>query len=175
MAKNKRSNRKLITRLLVVVLTIVFLVACGVIWNHKRSVTKQTPSGTSTNLASATEEEKQETEQHKQELSNGDTTQLQTGADGRKQVTPIISYADTTTITAYITGIFEEDGTCTATLTNGSKTITKTSIGFQNASYTQCTPIDLTGSPLGSSNWSVTVSYSSATAIGKSDPSTIKP
>jgi hypothetical protein len=82
---------------------------------------------------------------------------------------------DKTTINAFVTGVFEDDGTCTATLTQGAQTITRTSVGFKNASYTQCTPINLSAANLGTSPWSVVVSYSSGTASGSSQAVTLKP
>ena len=175
MAKNKSSQKKLIIVMVAVLLLASVAVTFRLIRDHRNQSKAPVSTVGSTNLTPPTEAEKQETEQHKQEISSQTPAKLSTGTDGRKQVTPVISSADKATVSAYVTGIFEEGGTCTATLTSGSKTITKTSTGFQNASYTQCAPIDLSGSNLGSDTWSVTVSYSSTTAAGKSGSSIIKP
>lgn len=124
------------------------------------------------NLDPATEQEQRETEQHKDNLANTPSSPSPTGSDGLKQVIPQISYVDTSVINAYITGIFEEGGVCTATLTNGESTSTRSSTGFGNASYTQCAPIDLSGTGI-AKGWSATVTYESSTAKGTSEVVTI--
>lgn len=116
------------------------------------------------NYEPPTDTEKQETQTNKDEIVQDQ--QNTTNPTGKKQVNVTITNATTSNVSAYVTGIFEEGGTCTATFTQGSTTITRTSLGFQNASYTQCAPItpDL---PSGDS-WSVVVSYSSPAAEGQS-------
>lgn len=174
MAKNKRRSIKIIIPVIVLILVVAGASFFIISRKNNKEAAPSNGSG-SIGLSAPSESEKKETEQHKEGLGNDTPTKLETGTDGKKQVKPIISYADKTSVTAYVTGIFEEGGTCTATLTSGSKTITKTSVGFQNASYTQCAPIDLTSSAIGNDAWSVVVTYTSATATGKSDASTIKP
>lgn len=122
----------------------------------------------SVNLAPATEKERQEAERHKENLAN-EPAPSPTTTTGKKQVTPIITNADVNEVNAYVTGIFEEGGTCTATLTKGSKKVTRSSTGFQNASYTSCAPIDVSGS-LEPGTWTVVVTYTSASSEGKSMP-----
>lgn len=65
-------------------------------------------------------------------------------------------------------GVFEEGGTCTATFVKDGETRSKTSVGFQNSSYTQCAPIDLEPGFLTKGTWSVVVSYASPKAEGAS-------
>ncbi len=91
--------------------------------------------------------------------------------NGKKVVTPVITSASADNVSAYVPGVFEDGGTCTMKATLGSQTITKTSTGFENASYTSCPPID---PQLSSGNWVVTVSYSSNTAQGESQTSPVK-
>ena len=95
----------------------------------------------------------------------------QTGS--KKAVKPYISRTGGGEVAGFIPGIVENGGTCTATFTNGSNTVTKTSQGFANASTTNCTPISYTGSGV-QAGWSVTLTYSSNTSEGTSDASAVQ-
>jgi len=140
--------------------------------NDSQDNAQQTTSNSSkVNLDPPTEQELTETDQHKDDLANQNPTPPTPIPGTKKSVQPIISYADKTTVNAYVPGIFEDGGVCTATFTQGSQTVSKTSEGFQNASYTQCAPFN---SNLGSGEWSVTVKYSSTNAEGSSTASNIK-
>ncbi len=139
---------------------------------------KSNPSPTDTpnsvNLAPPTKEEKQETQKEKEEKNQSQPTPTTTTTDGRKAVTPLISYADASTVSAYVPGIFEEGGACTATFTYQDNKITQTSKGFQNSNYTSCEPLTLQ-SPLNiKGEWEVTVSYSSTRSAGTSAVTKIK-
>jgi len=84
----------------------------------------------------------------------------------------VISSATSSGVSAYVTGVFEEEGACTVTATQDSKSYTKTSTGFQNASYTQCAPI-IWDAALTSGTWSIVVIYESKTT-NSSQSTTIK-
>lgn len=165
----QRSNKiKVIVPLLVVILLLaggVFIFAR----NRNTSKTKTKSSTETVNYAPASPVEKKETEDNKDRIVAEQNQNKPQNSDSnqKKSVTPTIVNADANSTSAYITGIFEEDGTCTATFTKGSITKTKTSQGFGNVSYTQCAPIDTTGL-LGSGSWTLVVSYSSNTAQGSS-------
>lgn len=152
----------------------VCLVALGgagylAIRHYHKPVASQAPAGV--NLNPATEQEKKESEDIKnQSAGQSQTPSTQTTA-GKKQVSVVVTNASSDSVNAYVTGVFEEGGVCTATFTQGSTTITRTSTGFRNVSYTQCAPIS--SNLPNSSPWSVIVSYSSATAEGKSQPQTL--
>ncbi len=134
-------------------------------------------SGTATdpyvNLDPPTEADKLEADQNKERLSQTkelEESNIPSGSDPQKKsVKPTITEATRTSIKAYVAGIFEEGGTCTATFTKDGQTLTKTSAGFQNASYTQCAPMDLANDFLSSGKWAVKLSYGSATSAGESD------
>jgi hypothetical protein len=128
------------------------------------------------NFDPPTEEEKKATDENKEKIPDGNPTPSTTPPSNKKQVQVVISYADTSGIGAYAVGVFEEGGTCTATIKQSGKTFTKTSTGFGNASYTQCTPMSLDGLGVDTSKqWEVTVSYSSAAAEGTSSKTTVNP
>ena len=117
------------------------------------------------NLNPPTEEERSAGDDTKQRLVD-QTNSSQREQSAIKDVTPIIVNADFTQVSAYVPGIFEEGGNCIATFTQNSVTITRTSSGFQNASYTQCTSIK---PELPNSNkWTLTLRYESTSSRGTS-------
>lgn len=126
-------------------------------------------------LAPATDLEKQESAEAKKKIDQDEQSRQQnsqTTASGKRQVVPIITSVDSLRLSAYVPGVFEEGGTCTAVFTQGSTRVTRQSAGFQNASYTQCAPI--TPSLPNKGFWSVYVTYSSTTAEGQSKPQTFE-
>lgn len=93
----------------------------------------------------------------------------QTKTTTKKSVSVVITNAQVNSINSYVSGVFEDGGTCTATITKGSSQILKTSEGFKDATHTTCAPIFLKRSDFSSSGtWSVKVSYSSVTSEGQS-------
>ena len=137
--------------------------------NNKVDPPANTPKET-INFAPTSPVEQKETDDHKDELVKDQpaTTPPAGTSNGKKAVTPTITNADSQSINSYVMGIFEEDGTCTATFTRNGTTRTKTSAGFGNVSYTQCAPMDLESGFLSAGTWQVVVSYSSAKAEGAS-------
>lgn len=186
MIKNKSYNSKkrkqyLYRKWALALVIICLLIGAGYITFKqatKKSITQTTSGGATINLEPPTATDKKEAEANKDRLSetkdNPDTTTPPANTGQKKSVNPTITEASRTGVKAYISGIFEEGGTCTATFTRAGKTLTKTSTGFQNASYTQCAPINYDSSFLSSGTWSVTVTYSSGTAEGVSDASNIE-
>jgi hypothetical protein len=126
-----------------------------------------------------TEEEKAQADTHKDELVDRmNEEKKQSESATKKQVAPVITNVgqsgDDIRIMGYVAGIFEDNGTCTATFTRGSLTVTRTSDGFTNVSTTDCAPISAPGSafPEGG-EWQVILSYTSAAAAGSSQPKTV--
>jgi hypothetical protein len=170
--KKFRLNKMLKTtkaKLIVVVIAVVLLVAgvrafrggndaqkSGVV---TPATSSQTPNGAQPNLNPPTEAEKNATEAHKDAL-------VQQEASGNKttsSVTPIITSASTNGVNGFVSGVFEDGGTCTFAFTKNSETFTKTTAGFKNATSTNCTPLSLSSSDFPSSgNWTVVLSYSSS-------------
>lgn len=129
-----------------------------------------------TNYVPATPTEKGESENTKDSIvkQQGDTPSSTSTTPGQKKsVTPVITNANGS-INGYVSGIFEEGGTCTATFTMDSKVLSKTSAGFGNVSYTQCAPINLEPGFLSPGTWRITLKYSSTTAEGSSAPQTVE-
>lgn len=126
-------------------------------------------SESSINYDPPTDQEVNETEKHKQDLSSDkvDTTSPSSGA---KNVMPFITSATQTQIRGYISGVFEEGGTCTAVFTKGNTSFQLTAEAFANVNHTTCAPIEVSPGLFSSSGqWSVVLSYSSNTSSGKSE------
>lgn len=133
--------------------------------------TPQNTSSNNINYGPPTQQEKDAAQVHKDQLANQSVSSNSSSSTGIKQVTPIITSInpDGASVYAYVLGVFEEGGTCTAVAQKGSTTITGQSAGFQNSNYTSCYPISFS-TPLTKGSWSVTVNYSSSTAKGSSNP-----
>jgi hypothetical protein len=119
------------------------------------------------NYGPPTKEEKQQAEDHKDELVRQAENQ---GASSKKEVTVSITSATSVsgpsvTITGFVQGIVEDGATCTATLTKDSDTKTAISKAFADANTTQCQPVVVQLSP---GSWQLTLSYSSSSASGSS-------
>lgn len=126
-----------------------------------------------------TEEEQQAADEQKeaitkeQEQPSNPTTPTNPQTGTKKAVKPVVTRSGGGEVAGFIPGIVENGGTCTATFTSGSNTVTKTSQGFANASTTNCTPISYAGSGV-TAGWSVTLTYSSNTSEGTSDASAVQ-
>ncbi|HLA49038.1 MAG TPA: hypothetical protein VJY84_00660 [Candidatus Saccharimonadales bacterium] len=177
MIKNKKytSNRLrgLLSRKRLLVILAVLLVGFGAfaLTRDNDKTDTKSPSDTTINTQPATEAEKSEAERAKERIAESEQSTTTPGQ--KKTVKPVITDTSNNSIKAYVSGIFEDSGSCTATFTKGGTSLTKTSSGFKNVSYTQCEPIKYGDSSLSSGKWSVTIKYSSATAEGVSDASTV--
>lgn len=114
-----------------------------------------TPDGEKIVVETTTEVEAKETEEHKKDLAQ-DNSQKPASSPSL-----VITEANGSVVRFYVNGVFEDGGTCTATATQGPQTVTRTSTGFKNVSYTQCPPIQWN---LPSGSWEVVVKYKSDTA-----------
>lgn len=69
----------------------------------------------------------------------------------------------------FVQGVYEDGGTCTYKITQGSKTITRTSYGFKDATTTTCSPVQIPVSEIGSGKWTIYIVYDSSAANGTSN------
>lgn len=182
MAKNKKQsfslqkNNKSPLVLGAVFVGIIILAALGYfIFNMNQNNNQLTGSNNDPyiNLEPPTESDKAEADQNKERLSQTkeeDESEIPSSNEPQKKsVKPTITEATRNSVKGYITSIFEEGGTCTATFTKNGQSLTKTSSGFQNASYTQCAPIEMADDFLSPGKWEVKLSYSSTASSGESD------
>ncbi len=158
----RKSKRKYFIWALVVILA-VFLIGFGSyrIFLHKPAA-PTTTDGKPVNLNPATTEEKTQTDAQKDAIIDDKAQVTGNPSGSSKQSAIIITEATGNGVRAYVTGVFEEGGTCTASATKGTQVVTGASEGFQNASYTQCAPINWSP-PLSTGSWTIKVTYKSAT------------
>ncbi len=132
-----------------------------------------TPAGT-VDYGPPSEADQKEAEDHKKDLSNPETP-TPTVPGEKRQVTPLITFADQTEVNAFIPGIYESGGTCTLTLSKGDSKIVKEVQAIKDATTTRCPNFVLTISDFTSTGkWSATVSYSSPAAQGISSAQVIE-
>lgn len=165
-----RPNRKKIALILTALILTAGLIGGGLyIRNRRGQKSADTPRVATINYAPATPAEKQQVNDTKDKIvaDQNKAKEAPQATGTKKSVTPTITNT-TGSISAYVMGVFEEGGTCTATFVKSGETLSKSSVGFQNASYTQCSPIPLESGYLSKGTWTVTVSYSSAAAEGTS-------
>lgn len=159
-------KRKLIT------LVVACLILAGASFAFYRtqiheSENPTTADGQPVNLEPATDQDKKENDQAKEAaIKQTELEKQQASNQGqKKQANVVITQTSATGVRAYVSNVFEENGQCAATATSAGQSVSKSSTGFQNVSYTQCAPIDW-DTPLAAGTWTVTVTYSSATAQG---------
>lgn len=173
MLKHRPGYRKYFSKRLLPVVLVLALIAADFVYSQRRDKTPPPQDGQPTapyiNLGPPTEEQKNPAR------DNPNPPPSQTNpSSGKKTVTPVITSADKSEVRAYVPGIVEDGGTCTATFTHGQDTVNASSKAFSNVSYTSCKPITLNGPLNISGKWTVVVSYSSVTSEGKSEPFTFE-
>jgi preprotein translocase subunit SecF len=160
---------------ILVLILVGLIIAGGVFFVHRRNETTEVeqPGGV-VKLAPPTEQERAEANKKKDELvKQQQAIDEQSQQSGKKTVVPVITNADQNGLNAYVSGVYEDTGTCTATVSQGSASFVKTSQGFKDATTTGCSAIDFSGTDFTSKGiWSVTLKYDSPTATGSSSPVT---
>jgi hypothetical protein len=73
-------------------------------------------------------------------------------------------------VSGYLEGVVEDDGQCTLTLTKDGQSVSATKPGTSNVTNTSCGQLTVAGSELSTGVWTATVSYSSSTSSGSSEP-----
>lgn len=171
-----------------ILIAVLFLIVCGGV------VTLELLGVTNFYTRPLTSEEKQAKEREKEDNVTGqiDKENLNDSADSPDTVTesnsdPEASNNDNSqkknvypTLTrwgqngsiveaaGYVTGAFEDGGTCTYIFKKGDAIITAKSQGVQDVANTSCAGISVPSSRFSSGNWTLTLSYSSTTSTGES-------
>jgi len=163
--KNKKYKASII-----LIITLLLIVGGFIVYKRMH---KAAPANISTvtkpeiNYRPPTKQEKQAGNDAKTSIVEHDAqVKAAQNQQGLKLVTPVITNASFSAVHAYVSGIFEDGGTCSATFTQGGTIITRTSTGFENVSDTQCAPI--TPNLPNNNSWSVVITYNSSTAQGSS-------
>lgn len=136
-------------------------------------VLPENPTG-EINYNPPTQTELKETEQHKDDLvkrSQNTENSSQNSGSVKKNVNPVITSAsvegDSVVIASFVEGIFEEGGTCTVRLTQGTNVASKQVEAIPNVSTTSCKRVTFSRSELsGSGTWTATVTYESSSSKG---------
>ncbi len=174
--KNRKTSPKnKILAISAVVIGVLLLAGCIVHirnTNDKTQVVQQ-PGGPVT-IAPPTKAEQAESNTNKQQIiQKQQAIDKTTGQTGMKQVTPVITYVDESGLNSYVSGVFESGGTCTANIAQGAISFQKTSVSYQDATTTDCSPIDFSASDFpAKGTWTATVTYTSTTSTGISQPVT---
>lgn len=184
MLKNKKILRKKV--LIPIIVIAICGIAAGVYFGFIKdnSPKSSTPASTvevanqDINFDPPTEEEKKENEKAKDEKINANPTPSVPVVNGKRQVTPVVTYAmqegQQITINSFVSGVVEDSGTCTATFQLNGLTVTKTTEGFANATTTNCSPFFIGRADFPKpGDWQLTLSYASGNASGSAAPKTV--
>ncbi len=165
---------------------LAVLVVFGTGFAFYKARQNDTPTNT---VSGPTPQEKQATEEHKEELANQQNSNSTNTSDpknnssntnptpsqtpsGKKAVTVTVSYAgpagsDGYVVNAIVSGVIEAGGTCTVTASrSGANPVTKSGAAVDNVSNTNCAPITFSSSELSAGDWSLKVTYTSPTSEG---------
>lgn len=166
-------------RNIIILFAITVLLLGGAVFAHSRrhnitypNPNQNTPSAASNiNMSPATQDEQNASQQIK-EKENSTPSTPSTSTTDLKAVTPVIVNATMSPdlqVRAYVSGIYEDGGTCTLTASQGTNRISKQSAAFKDATTTTCTPLAIPRSEFPSTGtWNLTISYKSTTAQGTS-------
>lgn len=137
------------------------------------------------NYSPPTEEELSAAEKHKQDLINQQNNQTAKNSSGSKTtVAPFITFAghvqdspsgDVIEVRAYIPGVYESGGICTAKFTRASQIFSRQIDAIPSASTTNCETLAIPRSDFPSpGTWTVVVDYSSDDSSGTSKQQTFE-
>lgn len=167
------SSKKKALWIVIAAVILTGLIAVGVYaFTHQSSTTNPAEDTRSTDQKNQ-EDPTYSSDKNKDEQNQTDTPMTQTPDAPKKDVTVGIAYAgpaeNNIEARAFISGVIEGTGTCTATFTKGSERVTGASKAFIDATTSQCEPIVIAKSQFKQSGmWSVVVSYESPTSKGSS-------
>lgn len=176
---------RITTKRIIILSTLLssVIIAGSIYFFASISSNEPTPDSGGVEYDGPTPQELVETEAHKDEVVKQmdieKASEQTKSSQAKKNVIPVITNSaqngNNVLITAYIPGIFEEGGTCKLEVSKDSNTITRSNSAFANATTTDCKPFKLARSDfLSNGNWKVKITYSSKSAQGTSQVSTIR-
>lgn len=167
----------------IILFVVAICVVCGFILyaRNTNDTLQTTPSGQKINLNDPTKEEKDTGNKIKSEIVDKEASQNNTSkvsASGKNSVMPTITYADQYSgkveVGAFISGIFEDGGTCTLRLQKEGAVQTTSVSAIKGATSVNCPVMLVDRSSLSPGIWSATVSYSSQSSEGQSTPRSVE-
>jgi hypothetical protein len=155
------NRKKLLIGLIVAGLLAALVFGYMQVTNDSQAVTSD---GNPVNLTPASETEKQEAEDKKKEIVQEQQEAAAKSPDNANSTSGsqlTVTAVNEREVRAFVSGIFEEGGICTAKATQGTRAVSAQSEGFGNVSYTQCAPISWP-TTLSSGTWNISVTYQSS-------------
>jgi hypothetical protein len=175
--KNTKKSLKPVIISVITVLLIAGSVGAYFLVLKNNQEPADTPDDSSINYEPPTKQEVDSSQDGKKN-NDGQSTETPSTSDpatNKRKVSVGIAFANydpdekAVDIRAFTPDAIEGDGKCTATLTQGSKTVTQSSEAFIDSSSSQCEPILIPASKFGSGGtWKLTVSYVSSKSAGTS-------
>ena len=174
----KKSPKKIL--IITLVIAVLFVAGAGAyfLFSPKNEQDAQ-------NNTDATDSQSKSTDSSTEKTGKNTIETDDTGHEAEKDITPsyegentnasqtltgVINYAGVTNGTLMIRTTINQtlsSGTCQLTLSNGSKTVTRSSNIAQNPSSSTCEGFDLPTSELGSGNWTITITVTSGDRTGE--------
>lgn len=180
-----QQNKKII--IILVICVLVGVLGLFVFKNNRESLLTVSQPSTqeqqTINLNPPTKEDADRRDQKKNEILDRERSienQKPSSSGVKNPVKPVITYAgqygSQIEVGAYVAGIFEDGGTCTAQFSNpGNESLVKKVQAVKSASSVDCPVIAVkTGEFATKGTWSVLVSYDSSSATGSSDARTFE-
>lgn len=180
MKRTQNKSSKVSRRVIVLTVLIAIAVIVGGLLTYRtlndNSPASSKKSSEGIDYSPATKEDQKESDQHKDSSADKENQEPPTGSTS---VMPIIvdasQYSDQIEVRAYVSGIIEDNGTCTIKFTKGTLTVTKEVKGVADATTTRCTNLDVSrGEFSEAGEWTATVAYASSKANGNSQPKTFE-
>lgn len=174
----KRYLAALIFAICIVILAITLYFARFIKSPNNSSLNKpsQETNATDTpiNLNPPTNQDKQAVDQTKKNIAENQNQSSSMDNQGRIKVSPLITSVDSTSdnqvrVYGSISGIVEDNGSCTFIFTKDSSTLTKVTNAVADATTTRCIPLSFAKSELENGPWNVNLTYLSQKATGGSD------
>lgn len=174
----KKSSKKILTVTLVVAILIAVGAGAYFLFSPNDEQNTKNSTGTTNSQSKSADSSTEETGKNTTNTDDADH-------EAEKNITPsyegentntsqtltgVINYAGITNGTLMIRTTINQalsSGTCQLTLSNGSKTVTRSSNIAQNPSSSTCEGFDLPTSELGSGNWTITITVTSGDRTGE--------
>jgi hypothetical protein len=178
MVKHKKHSRKK----LILLVGLALLVAGGGAWFYRsRQLNPVDDWQDGVNYRPPTEQEKAAGDDKKKEIVAEDEQQNQQNQNSQQTsskksvsvaITDASQYGGVVEVRSFVPS-YSQDGTCTLTFTQGSRTFTRKTPGYKDVSSTVCPAVEVPTSDFpNSGDWQVVVSFESSDAKGQSEPQT---
>lgn len=176
--KNKKTPHKKHLLLLIIGTLVVGILSVLAYWLITTR-NQQPPASTTdyTNYSPPTVEEQKAGDEKKTEIDPKNETPPDIPPANTAEAHVIITFADlyqdNVEVGARVANVFEDGGSCKLTLKSGSAEQTVTVAAVKNVSSTDCPTMSIAKSKLSPGAWTATVTYTSSSHTGTSEPKTI--